>query len=100
MGFVRVGWLSRLQPGGLLEYRTGDRQVAVCNVDGEIHALNGICPHAGAPLGQGALHGRMLVCPFHSWEFDCTTGECDFNPRIRLDRYEVRVEGDEILVNL
>ena len=58
-----------------MEALVGDGTYAVCNAGGEIHALDGICPHAGGPLGQGALHGTTLVCPWHAWEFDCRNRE-------------------------
>lgn len=100
MAFVKAASAAKLTPGTLLEFRNGEQQVALCNVDGEIHAVDNRCPHRGGPLAQGALHGKMVVCPWHCWEFDCTTGECDFNPAITVRRFAVRVEGDDVLVDL
>jgi len=100
MAFVKVGSLSVLPPGSVMEVHVGDGTYAVCNAGGEIHALDGICPHAGGPLGQGALHGTTLVCPWHAWEFDCRTGEHDYNPAVRVATYPVQVIGDEILIDI
>src|SRR5260221_4435491 len=100
MALVKVGPASKLPPGSMLEFRTGDRQVAICNVGGQFHAIDNECPHHGGPLAQGALHGKMVVCPFHAWEFDCTTGECDFNPAIQVKRYTMKVEGGELFVDM
>lgn len=100
MPFVKVASLARLHAGDVMEARIGQRAIAVCNSGGRIFAVDGTCPHAGGPLGHGALHDTMLVCPFHAWEFDCRTGEHDFNPAIRVDTYAVRVDGDDILVDL
>ena len=100
MAYVKVGSLSRLPPGSVSEALVGDGTYAICNVGGEIHALDGICPHAGGPLGQGALHGTTLVCPWHAWEFDTTSGACIFNDDIRIPIFPVRVEIDEVLVDL
>lgn len=83
-----------------MEATIGGRPVAVCNVGGELHALDGVCPHKGGPLGQGALHDRTLVCPWHAWEYDCVTGQNDFNPAIQLRKFAVKREGDDILVDL
>lgn len=63
--------------------------VAVCNVDGEYHALEGTCPHAGGPMGDGFVSGRSLVCPWHGWQFDVGSGVCGFAPEMRLERYTV-----------
>lgn len=83
-----------------MEVTLGEQAVALCNVGGQIHALSGTCPHRGAPLGQGALHGATLVCPWHAWEFDCLSGQLEGNPRIKLEKYPVKVEGDTIYVNV
>jgi nitrite reductase/ring-hydroxylating ferredoxin subunit len=42
----------------------------------------------------------MLVCPWHAWEFDCKTGENDYNPSIRQRRFVVTLQGDDILVDI
>ena len=100
MAFRRVASLAALPPGSLKQVEVGEETLALCNVAGAVHALDGICPHAGGPLGQGALHGTTLVCPWHAWEYDCVTGENDRNPNIRLTKFAVRVEGDNILVDV
>ena len=100
MSFVKVGFLSKLPPGSVTEVEIAGRTLALCNAGGTIHALDGVCPHAGGPLGQGALHDCMLVCPWHAWEYDCRSGENDFDPTIRVDTFPVRVEGDDILVDV
>jgi nitrite reductase (NADH) small subunit len=100
MAFQPVCTVSQLPPGELTDVTVGDKLIALCNVDGEVHAIYGLCPHRGGPLGQGALHENMVVCPWHAWEFDCTTGQHDYNPTIRLSTYPVKIDGDDILVDL
>ena len=98
--FVRVGSLAKLPPGTIYEFEVAGRPVAVCNSGGIVHALDGICPHAGGPLGHGALHDHTVVCPYHAWEFDCRTGENDFDPSLKVATFAVRLEGDDILVDV
>ncbi len=100
MAFVRVGALKLLPPGSAIQVHIGDDAVAVCNVDGTLHAMDGICPHSGGPLGHGALDGAILSCPYHGWEFDCRTGASAADEDVRLPTYAVRVEDGEILVEL
>ena len=99
MAFVSVGLFSKLPPGSVTEVLIGDAAYAVCNVDGELHALAGECPHAHGPVGQGYMNGHYVVCPWHEWGFDCRTGANTFDPRVRLDRFAVKVAGDEILID-
>jgi len=101
MAFVKVGSLSKLPAGSVMEALVGDGTYAVCNAGGEIYALDGICPHSGGPLGQGALHGTTLVCPWHAWEFDCRThveGASEMDDLVA--KFPVRIDGDDILVDV
>ena len=41
----------------------------------------------------------MVICPWHEWAYDCRTGENDFDPAVKLDRFTVKVEGDDILLD-
>ena len=64
--------------------------VALFNVGGELHALDGICPHQGGPLGQGALHGCIVSCPWHGWEYDVTDGQPQAIPALKHTSIQVR----------
>jgi len=103
MAFVKVGSLSKLPPGSVMEALVGDGTYAVCNAGGEIYALDGICPHSGGPLGQGALHGTTLVCPWHAWEFDCRIHAKDSGASEMDDlvaKFTVKIDGDDILIDV
>ncbi len=100
MAFVKVTTVSELPPGSVMEAHVGENTFAVCNVEGELHALDGICPHAGGPLGEGALHGNTLVCPWHAWEYDCRTGVNDFDPDVSVAKFPVKIEGGDVLIDV
>ncbi|MDP9390331.1 MAG: Rieske (2Fe-2S) protein, partial [Actinomycetota bacterium] len=48
--------------------------VAVAVLDGEVHAFDDTCPHAGCSLAEGELEDDSVVCPCHFSTFDLTTG--------------------------
>ena len=100
MAWTKLASLGELPPGGLMEVELGDRLFALCNVAGEVRALDGVCPHHGGPLGEGTLNGEIVTCPWHMWEFHSGTGACGFNPSVTVPTYGVRVENDEILVDI
>jgi len=83
-----------------MEAEVDGNTYAVCNADGELHALDGVCPHAGGPLGQGALHGSTLVCPWHAWEYDCRTGLSDLDPDLKVARFPVKEESGDIWIDV
>jgi nitrite reductase (NADH) small subunit len=98
MPFVKVADTREVPANSVIEVFVGDEPIAVCNVQGEIHALGGTCPHQGGPLGQGAVNGSSVTCPWHAWDFDCRTGENDFDPARKVAVYPVRLDAGEISI--
>lgn len=85
-------------PGTVLERVVGDRIVALANVAGAWHAIDGLCPHQGGPLGKGRLCGTVVTCPWHGWQFDLTSGRHGISPTVRQSRFEVREEDGAVLI--
>ncbi len=67
------------------------RIFAVYNVDGEFRVLDGICAHAGGPLGKGILNGKIVTCPWHGWQFDVTNGQHCLNSLLCQPSYAASV---------
>ena len=99
MAFVKVASLASLPPGSVTEVTVGEDPYAICNMNGELHALSGRCPHAGGRMGHGNVRENLIICPWHAWAFDWRTGENDYDPTLKLDRYAIKAEGDDILVD-
>ncbi|MBB76947.1 MAG: ferredoxin [Planctomycetaceae bacterium] len=95
-----VGHVADCPPGQSIECVAGDRIIALFNLDGTFHALDGICPHQGGPLAKGTLTNCIVTCPWHGWQFDVTTGQHQINTALKHDSLAVKVEGDEIFVAL
>jgi nitrite reductase (NADH) small subunit len=100
MPFIKVGSVSALPCDSVMEVMVGDDLYAVCNVGGTVRALSGVCIHRGGPLGQGQIHEGRVVCPYHLWEFDCRTGVYDYDPAKRVATFQVKVEGDDIYLQV
>jgi nitrite reductase/ring-hydroxylating ferredoxin subunit len=101
--------------GALLMLDLGGHRVGLYRVEGTLHALADRCPHRGAPLCAGRIAtpvaagadglelGRphsIVRCPWHKWEFDITTGRSLVDAKLRVRRYAVRIDGDEVVVTL
>ena len=95
--FVTVARLIDVPIGRVLQVQAGDRTYALINLDGTLHAIDNNCPHMGGPLSKGTLKGKQLVCPWHAWSWDVTSGRnCDPGVDWRAQRVPIRVVGDEI----
>jgi nitrite reductase/ring-hydroxylating ferredoxin subunit len=77
------------------------RELVLCRVDGRLHALDSLCPHAGGRLAEGPLmQGRYAHCPLHLYKFDPEDGRSIEIECAPAAVYEVREEGDVALVEL
>lgn len=99
-GFVRAIAAGDLAPGACMEVAVAGRPVALYNVDGRFYALANSCLHRGGPLGQGMLDGQVVMCPWHAWTWDVTTGENTANGTLKMPRYEVQVEDGQVYVKV
>jgi len=76
-------------------------EIALCNVGGELYAVDDVCTHAWASLSEGVLVGAQLECPLHGGCFDVRTGAADGGIVTEdLRRFAVRVDGAEVSVSL
>jgi len=100
MAWLKVATILDCPPGTAREVVAGGRIIALMNVGGELFALDGICPHQGGPLGKGNLEGPIVTCPWHGWQFDVRSGRHCLSASIVQPRFELRVEGDDVLVNI
>lgn len=98
--FVRVATVGEIPPGTGRTVEVEGRRIAVFNVDGTFHAIDDACGHKGGPLGEGELDGCVVTCPWHGWTYDVTTGVSPDDPDAVVARYDVKVEGDDLLVAL
>lgn len=92
--------LDQLPPGESAEVVADGRIFAVYNVDGQIRVLDGICPHAGGPLGKGTLNGNIVTCPWHGWQFNVESGQHCLSDTICQPGYGVQIVDGMICADL
>jgi nitrite reductase (NADH) small subunit len=101
--------------GGTRLLEIGGLRVGLFRVGSEFHALADRCPHRGAPLCAGRVttpiayedgelsvgpHASVVRCPWHKWEFEIATGRCLVDQKLRVRRYAVRIDGEDLVVTL
>lgn len=98
-GHIVLADVNDIPEGKSLEIAAAGRIFAVYNVKGEFHVIDGICPHAGGPLGKGMLRGNIVTCPWHGWQFNVATGKHCLNDRICQETFACRVVDGKICVD-
>ena len=98
---VTVAKASELGTGQAKVVEVKGQAIAVFNVGGKFYAIEDTCPHVGGPLSEGEFQGTTVTCPWHGAQFDVTTGKVLAPPADEaVKSYPVRVEGDEIQVEV
>src|SRR6185369_16203438 len=98
--FVTVAKIGDIPEGQGQAYAVNGRMVAVFNEGGKFWAIDDFCPHMGASLAGGYLEAGIVTCPWHAWRFCIHDGKWCDNPKIKIDAFEVRVEGEEVQVRV
>jgi Ferredoxin subunits of nitrite reductase and ring-hydroxylating dioxygenases len=96
----RVAELAELAEETGREFVVNGRIVAVFKEGETVSAMDGICPHAGGPLGEGSVQGGVVTCPWHGWQFHIATGQHCLSPQIRQTCFPVKVEDGAVYVEL
>ena len=101
--------------GSVRMLEIGTHGIGLYRVSGRLYALANRCPHRGAPLCSGMVatpleaatgdvplgtSASVVRCPWHKWEFDIATGRSLVDERLRVRRYAVRVEEEQVVVTL
>lgn len=115
---VAVCRSEELEEGGRVVVSIAGEELGVFRVDGRLYAWSNYCVHVGGPVCQGMLINRVeesldegkrslgerfadsrhIVCPWHGYEYDVTTGEHATLSELKLRGYGVREQEGEILV--
>lgn len=92
---------SQLDADFPLAVEVGGKPIGLYLVDGQVHAIDDVCPHADALLSQGFVEGGVIECPLHGARFDITSGKClnEIGERdIRC--YPAKVENGRVVIQI
>lgn len=88
-----------LADGAMCAVEASGRKILLVRIGGECHAIDAVCPHAGGPLAEGALHGGTVICPWHKAAFCVATGSRVEPPAVdNLKSYPVRIADGRVHV--
>ncbi|NYT02736.1 MAG: Rieske 2Fe-2S domain-containing protein [Methanosarcinales archaeon] len=111
--FIEVSRTDEISDGAMKKVRAEGKDLLLARVGDRYYSADSRCPHLGGDLSRGTLEGTVVTCPRHHARFDLTDGRVirwtDWSgmvlklaklvkPPRALRTYEVRIEGDRILV--
>jgi 3-phenylpropionate/trans-cinnamate dioxygenase ferredoxin component len=101
MAWLPVAGAAQLTPGDFIQVDTGNAFVLVCNVNGELLAIEDQCTHDGSSMADGLIDGDQMICPRHGARFCLRTGEAMSPPAYEAVRtFPARINGLNIEVDV
>jgi 3-phenylpropionate/trans-cinnamate dioxygenase ferredoxin subunit len=101
--FQKIAALSDIPADGMRAFVVNDARIAIFRAGDQIYATDDICSHEYAELTDGWYEPEdcAVECPLHGSRFDIRTGQPLSLPAFRpIAVYPVRLEGDDVLVDL
>ena len=105
--WVKVGTVGDFPVNGGATIKYGDVQIAVFNFAsrGEWYACQQMCPHKKAFVVSRGIIGDLdgipkIACPLHKKNFSLESGECLSGEDYAVQIFPVRVEGEDVYLNL
>ncbi|MFK3796253.1 FAD-dependent oxidoreductase [Pseudomonas sp. NPDC088444] len=100
MPMHRVASLADLRRDRGIQVEVGKKKLVLVWHGEEVRAYQAECPHAGAPLAEGAVCNGHLICPWHKAEFAVSDGHLCEPPALdALTRYPTQVIEDQVHVD-
>ena len=105
--WVKVGQVSDFPKDGGAAIKYGKVQIAVFNIAGrgQWYACQNMCPHMNAFVLSRGIVGSAgeepkVACPLHKKPFSLETGQSISGEEYSLKVFPVRVESDEVFLEL
>jgi nitrite reductase/ring-hydroxylating ferredoxin subunit len=119
MSELYVGKVGEFEENDRRIVHQGELEIGVMKRGGEFRAYSNYCLHQGGPACEGIYMAKIedalrpdktslglrfsetevhFVCPWHGFEYDFETGECAYNKKLKLRKFDVITKGEEVYV--
>jgi 3-phenylpropionate/trans-cinnamate dioxygenase ferredoxin subunit len=113
--FVEVGKTGEFEDGTMTKLLVQEHEILLARVGDKYYAADNRCPHLKGNLSAGRLEGTVVACPLQGSQFDLRDGKVirwmkesissptvakTRNPPKPLKIYNVKIEGDAVLIEI
>jgi 3-phenylpropionate/trans-cinnamate dioxygenase ferredoxin subunit len=76
------------------------KNICLVRTEGELFAVQNICPHAGAQLSNGWCSQGKIICPYHRHEFNLQTGRGSVGQANYINTYPLEIREDGLYIGI
>jgi 3-phenylpropionate/trans-cinnamate dioxygenase ferredoxin subunit len=89
-----------LQPDFIIQINLKGKKFCAVKFEERIVVTQAYCPHAGAGFSGGTCKNGKLICPFHRYEYDLTTGRGAAGQGDYIEIYPTEVRTDGVYLGI
>jgi nitrite reductase (NADH) small subunit len=67
---------------------------------GQVYAVENSCPHIGAPLDNGLIEDKNIICLWHGWSFSLESGISSNCPGVSIKTYPTKVQDGQVFIEI
>ncbi|WP_298608180.1 non-heme iron oxygenase ferredoxin subunit [uncultured Thiothrix sp.] len=99
---IDAGSINEIPLGKTKRVALGQGQrILICNVHGELFAVDDRCTHEDSSLYLGCLKGEIIHCSLHGGQFNVKTGAAVAEPAEgKLKTYRLTIKDQRIYIDL
>ena len=98
---VKVTTMDELTPLIGKKVIVKDKQIGIfLTENGEVRAMNNVCPRKEGPLSEGTVSGEYVYCPLHDQKIDLNTGEVQEPDTGCVETYQVEIQDGDVFICL
>ena len=97
-GWVQGPSTGDVPAGGLLRVDIDEESFIITNIDNRYSVFRNECVHQGMSLDGGLIDDGVLICPWHGFQFNASSGECLSSPSAQLQQVPMRIESDRVWI--
>ncbi|MEX2525798.1 MAG: non-heme iron oxygenase ferredoxin subunit [Gammaproteobacteria bacterium] len=100
-GYIAIAPVDEITENRVHCFEVEGVRLVLCNVGGEIYAVENQCSHADSGFDKGRVRRHKLLCPLHGAIFDVRDGSVLGKPAFSpIKTYPVVIEDGQVYVKV
>jgi len=101
MPWHRIDLADTLAPGERAPVVIADREILICRIGDDYHAVSNRCTHSAWPLSDEPIEGFEILCTLHGARFDLRDGCPTSGPASRaLQTFPIERRDDGLFLRI
>ncbi len=97
-----IAQVSDIEVGQKKCITAGTTKILLARLEDGFYAVDNVCPHKQGQLSDGFLNKKKgeITCGLHGWNFDLRTGVSPYDPKDKLETFELKIDNDNIYITI